>query len=231
MSKILVVEDDPLAAETVVELLSSQNHTYEIAEDGAEALSRLKHYWYDLVILDWQLPGLSGLELCRSYRAAGGKTPILMLTGKIDIEQKERGLDSGADDYLTKPYSVRELAARVRALLRRPPQLFNECSYGKLSADRKSLCISYGLQRLDLAPKEFALMEFLIQHPQSYFSAEQLLDHVWDADRNAGVDALRSCIKRLRRHIDKAGWPQMLRSSRAYGYKLDLQDSDSSDQT
>src|SRR5690349_887640 len=120
MSKILIIDDDKPLASVLGDWLRVDNHVVDLVHDGLEGVSRLEFYPYDLIILDINMPGMNGIQVCTEYRANGGKAPILMLTGRNETEQKMEGLDSGADDYLTKPFEMRELSARVRALLRRP---------------------------------------------------------------------------------------------------------------
>src|SRR5579862_8845637 len=126
MAKILLVEDDLDLISRITKWLSLERHSVEAASNGQEALDLLRDVKYDLIILDWHLPGLSGIEVCKYYRSAGGKAPVLMLTGKTDIADKEAGLDAGADDYLTKPFNPRELSARLRALARRPAETLDD---------------------------------------------------------------------------------------------------------
>ena len=229
MAKFLVVEDDPLVAQTVLDWLESEHHVGELAEDGPEGMDRLKLYLYDIAILDWQLPGITGLEICRAYRRQGGKTPILMLTGQSAIADKEAGLDAGADDYLTKPFHIRELAARVRALLRRPfdmvPSIQTED--GELRLDQKDFSLVYRQKKLVLQPKEFAVLDFLLRHQGQYFSAEQILNRVWKSESESTLDALRSCIKRLRQRIREESLPSFIQSARSYGYKFEFNAADS----
>ena len=123
MAKVLIVEDDKQLSALIVDWLTGEKYATEAVYKGTDGLERLKFYKYDVVILDWDLPGLSGVEVCRQFREEGGTTPILMLTGKKEITDKAQGLDSGADDYLTKPFDVIELSARLRALLRRPKRM------------------------------------------------------------------------------------------------------------
>lgn len=222
MAKVLIVEDDLAVANMVLDWLSKEHHIGEAVHTGLDGLDRLKFYNFDLVILDWQLPGLSGLEVCTSYRRSGGKTPILMLTGQASIDHKEAGLDAGADDYLTKPFDIRELAARVRALLRRPSDVVAPLVSGNsLSLDYKDYSLVRNGTKTKLLPKEFALLEFLMRHPGRFFTPEQLLNHVWESDSEASTQALRACVKRLRQRIDVEGEPSLIQSSRGLGYKVD----------
>jgi OmpR-family two-component system manganese-sensing response regulator len=205
MAKILVVEDDADVAATIKTFLLFEKHTIEMIANGTEAHEHLKAYPYDLIILDWHLPGMSGVDVCKEYRNRRGSTPILMLTGKNKIDEKEIGLNSGADDYLTKPFDLRELGARVRAILRRPQQMVsgnNVFSAGHISLDSgKHQATSNGAV-VDLGPREFQLLEFLLRHPNQVCTHEALLNHVWSSQSEATEEALRTAMKRLRKKID-----------------------------
>ncbi|HEY9684544.1 MAG TPA: response regulator transcription factor [Oculatellaceae cyanobacterium] len=205
MAKILVVEDDGDVAATIRTFLVFEKHTIEMIADGIEALEHLKTYPYDLIILDWQLPGMSGVDVCKEYRNWRGTTPILMLTGKNKIDEKEIGLNSGADDYLTKPFDLRELGARVRAILRRPQQMVsgnNIFSAGHIALDCTRHEATSNGAAIDLGPREFQLLEFLLRHPNQVYTHEALLNHVWSAQSEATEEALRTAMKRLRKKID-----------------------------
>ncbi len=221
MAKILIVEDDRELAEVIEDAFSKQ-HSVEIVDDGKEAIDRLKLYSYDLIILDWGLPGsVSGIDVCRTYRKAGGAGTILMLTGRNEIEDKEEGLDSGADDYLTKPFDARELMARVRALLRRPTQVIdNVIKLGALKLDCSSMCLIKDEEQISLLPREFALLEFFMKQPNRYFSAEALLDRIWSSESDTSPDTIRIYITRLRKKIDTDGQPSLIETRRNAGYML-----------
>jgi OmpR-family two-component system manganese-sensing response regulator len=221
LSKILVADDDAAVTQMVVEFLETQRHTAEAFFDGEDAYHQLRLYSYDLAVLDWAMPTMSGLDSCRKYRDGGGKTPILILTGKSTIDEKELAFNAGADDYLTKPFQIRELALRVTALLRRSPDLVMPAkSVGNLKLDYQSYSLIRDGERIPLLPKEFALVEFLLRHPDQFFTPEQLLNRVWESDSEATLDALRTCIKRIRQRVDKEGQPSLIASVRGYGYKI-----------
>lgn len=222
MAKVLLVEDDPDFNEAIQRWLENELYTVESVMDGADADQRLKVYSYDLVVLDWELPGLSGLEVCKRYRAGGGKAPILMLTAKSAISEKEAGLDSGADDYLTKPFHMKELSARLRALLRRTGR------FTETVLKARDIVLEPGLfsvtrdgQEIRLLPKEFALLEFFMRHPGEVFSADALLDRVWVSESDVTPDAVVTCIKRLRKKVDVESQSSIIRTIHGVGYKLD----------
>lgn len=203
MAKILLVEDDPDIRFAVQNCLTRESHTVELVEDGKEALERLERYQYDVILLDIELPILSGVDVCKSFRLAGGKTPVLMLTGKTAVSDKEIGLDSGADDYLTKPFDLRELLARMRALLRRGnlSSSTNLLKIGILELNTATRKINRQGVEVYLLPRDFELLELFMRFPDEIFSADALLDRVWHNDKEVGPDALRSSLRRLRQKL------------------------------
>lgn len=218
MSKILLVEDDSDLAGMVKLNLLREHSTVEVVHSGEDALDVLAVSAYDLIILDWNLPGKSGIEVCQWYRQHGGTSPVLMLTGKSADVDKEKGLDGGADDYLTKPFSMRELAARVRAVLRRSSTVTsNILTHGSYKIDPFKFHIEKGGAPVTLQPREFALFEFLMRHPGEVFSAEALLERIWRSDSEATLDALRACIKRIRKKLDD---PDVIETVHGVGYRL-----------
>jgi DNA-binding response OmpR family regulator len=220
MAKILLVEDDAMLTNMVRTYLLFEHHVVETLSDGSEAVIHLRTYDYELVLLDWELPGTSGPEICQSFRASGKNTPVLMLTGKNTVDNKITGLDAGADDYLTKPFSMQELGARVRALLRRGSgQVSNVLVIGELTLDSSKFKVSKAGQDIALLPKEFQLLEFMMRHPNQFYTAEALLNSVWPSDSEATTEALKSTMKRMRAKIDPSG--QLLKTIRGVGYSLD----------
>ena len=224
MAKILLVEDDLALKTTVENWLTMQHYSIETAETGDDAVHMLRVYEYDAIVLDWELPGMHGIEVLKEYRRHGGKSPVIMLTGKVSLDNKEQGLDSGADDYLTKPFELKELSARLRAVLRRPANLNdNILRLGRLSLDPGKYRITMDGTDLDLAPTEFSLLEFLMRHPNEVFSADALLERVWAAKSNATSDTVRAYVKRVRDKIDGGGQSSMIKTVHGVGYKLEHQ--------
>lgn len=220
MAKILLAEDDRDLSEVITFALKTKGHIVQPAYDGISAAMYLKTGHFDLVIMDWMLPSLSGIEVCRQYRAAGGKTPVLVLTAKTTIDDRETGLDSGADDYLTKPFDQRELAARVRALLRRPDSvLSNTLTAGGVEMDTASCSVKLNGQALHLRPKEYTLLEFFLRHPNQAFSTDALLQRVWLDDSAATPDNLKTHVKMLRRKLGPEG-DAIIRTVKGRGYIL-----------
>lgn len=224
MAKILIVEDDPATANLISDCVASDKHTYEIVNSGKEALDRLKLYHFDLVVLDWQLPDIEGIEVLQSHRDRGGQTPILMLTGMSHIKDKETGFAAGADDYLTKPFYASELIARVKALLRRPSQIVStKLTFGDISLDSSSHEVFKNGKKIDLLPKEFAVLELFMRNPNQVYSLEVILDRVWHSESETTPESVRTCMQRLRRKIDSEGKPSLIATVYGVGYKLDTE--------
>ncbi|CAN5463976.1 response regulator transcription factor [soil metagenome] len=221
MAKIIMVDDDVALCGVVKDWLESQGHTMETVFTGRDGEDFLTTYKYDLIILDWTLPDLAGVDICGKMRRNGVQTPILMLTGKTHIDDKEKGLDAGADDYLTKPFDLKELSARVRAILRRPEQVTgNLIVRGDLRLDTSSRKFMVKDQELKLYPRDFALLEFFMRHPNQVFPAETLVNRVWSADTAAGTDTVRTAIKRLRQQLESVGLKETLSTVYGVGYQL-----------
>jgi DNA-binding response OmpR family regulator len=227
MARIFVVEDDVKLCRLIKDQLAIDNHTTEFVHDGHEGMQCLKVYSYDLIILDWELPGATGMEILADFRRRGGKTSVLVLTGRDSIDDKLTGLDAGADDYLTKPFHGNELAARVRALLRRPEAYLGEIlRAGELSLDAANFQVKRGNEEIKLLPKEFALLEFFMRSPNRVFPQAAVLNRVWPNDSDATVDALTTCMGRLRKKIDVAGQPSIIRTVHGVGYRLVTDDQE-----
>ncbi len=222
VAKILVVEDEKTLADTVAAWLAMQEkHAVEVVNDGQEALEYLLALEYDAIVLDWNLPGMSGVELLREFRGAGGRTPVLMLTGKDRIDDKEEGLDSGADDYLTKPFEIKELAARLRALLRRPVAYAGTTmEIGKLKLDTRSRQATVDGRHIHLKPIEFSLLEFFMRHKDQVISTEALIGRVWGSSSEVSIDAVYTCINRLRRNLGRGKGIPQIKTVHGIGYKL-----------
>jgi DNA-binding response OmpR family regulator len=220
VAKILLVEDEHDLAEAIVDWLADEYHVVEVAEDGSDVLPRFAATGYDLAILDIMLPGVDGLTICRRLRESGASIPILMLTAKKSIESKEAGLDAGADDYLTKPFQLRELSARVRALLRRPltqPRDVLRCV--GLTLDRRTCTVTKHGSLLKLLPKEFAMLELFMRHPNEVISIDALLDRVWGTQSSIVPETVRTNIKTLRKKIEGSG--VSIQTIHSLGYRLE----------
>lgn len=231
MTRILVLEDDEDALATLAHLLLKEGYSVERAATGTDALHLLGCSSFELLILDCVVPDMSGLDVCKAYRQRKGEAPVLFLTGKDLIADKERGFMAGADDYLTKPFHITELLLRVRALLRRHKSITEDMlEFGELVLDSKTRQVRRGNDIIHLPPKEFNLLQFLMRHPTEVFSASVLLLHVWPSESAATEQTVRTCVKRLRESIDRANQPSYIQNHRSHGYKLNselakLQDS------
>lgn len=222
MSKILVIEDDHSIRVTIEDYLSSLSHVVEAVEYGQEGLDLLASYPYDLIILDLTLPDMDGRDILSEFRGKGGTTPVLILSGRRSVEEKEAGLDSGADDYLVKPFDMRELNARLKALLRRPANLNQEKHrVGDFALDPDSCAIVRKNTTIKLQPKEFALMELFMRYPDKIFSSDALLDRVWASASETSPETVRVHITKLRSKVDVDGRPSVITTVKGVGYKLD----------
>ena len=223
MAKVLVVEDYEPMASALEDWLTHERHVVEVVANGDEALNRLRVYKYDVVALDLNLPGLNGLEVCRQFRARGGTTPILILTGQGTVEDKETGLDTGADDYLVKPFEFKELSARIRALLRRTAsEKTNVLTAGPLVLDLRSHKAMKRGQEIHLSPTELSLLEFFMRHPNQFFTSEALLDRVWRSTAMTSLDTVRSYIRILRRKIDTQEQGSFISTGHGSGYMFEI---------
>ncbi len=219
MAKILLVDDDDELLSVVSESLTKDGHKIELCYSKTEANEMLGDNQFDLLVFDVTLPDGSGFDLCKEYRARGGITPILMLTGKSDERDKELGLDLGADDYLTKPFGLRELAARMRALLRRPAAMVAEVvQLNNLKIDLSNRKLFRNDQEVRLQPLDFSLLEFFIKHPNQVLSQETILNRVWNSYTESGVEALRAAVKRIRKEIDQEGSESLIETIHKVGY-------------
>lgn len=221
MTKILVVEDDKTLATTVSDWLKYEHYLVEVVPSGQAALDRLGTSQYDVIVLDLALPGIGGIEVLRQYRARGGATPVLILTGKGELDEKEQGFEAGADDYLTKPCHLRELSARVKALLRRPKLVVgNTLKAGELELDPNAFKVMRNGVEVQLARMEFALLEFLMRHPGQVFSPEALLERVWQSESERSPESIRTLIKKLRKKIDAPDGESHIENVHGVGYRL-----------
>jgi two-component system response regulator MprA len=213
-SRILVVEDDPRLAATLDRVLSAEGHDIEVAPDGNEALRRAREHSFDLVVLDIMLPGLDGISVCRKLRSTGS-VPILLLTALGGTQDRVRGLDSGADDYLVKPFAYEELLARVRALLRRGAPS-EHLRFGDLRLEPASRAAWRGDREIELTATEFDLLQHFVRHPRQVLSREQLIDAVWKGDAESD-NVVAVYVGYLRQ---KLGEPRLLHTVRGAGYAL-----------
>jgi DNA-binding response OmpR family regulator len=221
---ILVVEDERKMAALLRRVLVEERHSVDLAYDGPGGLDLALSDTYDIIILDLMLPGLDGIELCRQVRAERITTPILMLTARKAIDDRVKGLKTGADDYLVKPFAMEELLARIEALLRRRDQAFQEISelrVGELSLNLVRHEVRRDGRVIELTSKEFALLEFLMRHPRQVLTRTQIMDHVWRYDLEASSKIVDIYIHYLRDKIDQ-GFPRaLIKTVRSVGYKIE----------
>ena len=222
MAKILIVEDDVLISKTVAEWITAEKHTVETAGSGEDGLQLLENFDYDVVLLDWSLPGISGVDVCRGYRAAGGKGWVIFLTGKSAVDDKVEGLDVGADDYLTKPFSMHELLARIRSALRRSDAHYQaELKIGDVFLSLAAQTCTVRDVSVHLMPKEVALLEFLMRNPDRQFSTKKLLDAVWPSDAGVSEGIVRTYIRTLRQKLAALGKPDFVKTILGSGYLIE----------
>lgn len=227
MARILLVEDEPHLAKLMADWLERDLHTVDRAEDGYQALSMLETNLnnYDVIVLDIMLPGKDGIDICQSYRRAQGTARILMATAKDTIDDKEKGFKAGADDYITKPFHLKELSARVCALLRRGLLITNEpLKFRDIVLDQFERKVVKGGKEVHLSPKEFHLLEFFMKNPSHVFSSRAILEHVWEPGSDSMDDTIRGHINRLRRKLDTPGKPSIISNVYGFGYKLEPDD-------
>lgn len=221
MPKALVADDDPRILQLVTDWLEHHQFQLDTVSDGVQAQEMLDHSQYDVLIFDWDMPKMSGVDLVKWFRAKGGTTPILLLTGKSSIDEKEDGFRAGADDYLTKPFDLRELSARLTALLRRGNVAASrKVQVGALSVDPESHSAVVNGNQLKLTATEFAVLEFLSRHPNQVFSADALIGRVWPSSSEISPDTVRVYIKRLREKLTAAGQAELIQNVHGVGYKL-----------
>lgn len=232
--RILLVDDEIELTEPLSRLLQRQGYAVEVASDGQAGCDMATRHTYDLLILDWMLPGKTGLEICREVRSLGKTTPVLFLTAKDTVDDRVEGLDAGADDYLVKPFELRELLARVRALLRRPPivdvaeakttpeqtQSTMTLRFEDLMLDIANRVASRGDRTVDLSEKEVQLLAYLMRSPQQLLTHAQIYDAVWGEGSAPSSNALAAQMRLLRKKIEHSGYPVLIHTVYGKGYRF-----------
>lgn len=225
MAKILLAEDDIRMSQIIADWLIGEGYIVEVTHDGRDAKERLCLSVYDLLILDWDMPHMTGIELSKYFRQSGGQTPIIMLTGKSKIDDKEIGLDSGTDDYITKPFELRELSARIRAVLRRPavvkPKILR-CA--GLELDILAREVRKDGKPVEMMPRELSVLEFLMLNANQVFSIEALQARIWPSDSETSPYALRVHIARIRNKIEDDDEKPFIKTIRGEGYMFDARE-------
>jgi DNA-binding response OmpR family regulator len=220
MTRVLV-EDESKLAGVLAERLGAAQYTVDLAGDGEEALAFASTTRYDAIVLDLQLPRIDGLEVCRRLRSSGALTPILLLTARDSVQDKIVGLDNGADDYLTKPFALGELLARLRALLRREAsQKDGKLRFLDLTLDPATQIVRWGERQVDLTAREFRILATLMHHPGWVVSREMIIEGVWGFGFSDSSNLVEVYIRRVRRKLAEAGAPPLIGTVRGAGYRL-----------
>ena len=221
---ILVVDDEPAVRESLLTALELESYRVVAVENGLKAMMTLADSTFDAVVLDLAMPYVDGLEVCRRVRAGGNDVPILMLTAKDALDDRVAGLEAGADDYLPKPFALRELVARLRAIMRRrlagAPGGAESLAFHDLRLDRRTHRAWRGTRPLELTRTEFLLLECFLEHPEQVLGRSQILLRVWGYDFGSGSNSLGVYIGYLRRKLEQAGEPRLLQTVRSVGYVL-----------
>ena len=218
---ILLVEDEVKLARFVELELSSEGYHTSVAHDGIAGLTLARESSPELVILDWMLPGLSGVEVCRRLRATGNKVPVIFLTAKDEVSDRVAGLDAGADDYLVKPFSIEELLARVRAHLRRTQEVdLDVLQFEDLSLNRRTREVFRGKRAIELTAKEFDLLDYLLSHPRQVYTRDQILERVWGYDFGGDSNIIEVYVRYLRLKLEENNEKRLIHTVRGVGYVL-----------
>jgi DNA-binding response OmpR family regulator len=220
---ILLVEDEVKLARFVELELTSEGYQVSVANDGMTGLTLARESTPDLAILDWMLPGLTGVELCRRLRATGSKIPVILLTAKDEISNRVAGLDAGANDYVVKPFSIEELLARIRAHLRRTEEDKQDADilvFEDLSLNRHTREIFRGKRNIELTVKEFDLLEYLMSNPRQVFTRDQILEKVWGYDFVGDSNVIEVYIRYLRLKLEENNEKRLIHTVRGVGYAL-----------
>ena len=219
--RLLVVEDEENLRTVIRKRLTKEGYRVDACADGQEALDYMAVSPYDTVILDIMMPKMSGMEVLKKMRAGGDQTPVLFLTAKDGIEDRVKGLDSGADDYLVKPFAFEELLARIRVMIRRQSDsASDEMTLADLTVDAGKHSVTRGGKAIELSAKEFAVLEYLMRHQGQVLSREQIEQHVWDFDYEGGSNMVDVYIRYLRRKLDEGYEKKLIHTVRGAGYVM-----------
>ena len=215
-----MVDDEPAVRQALERALGLDRYDVRTAADGRAALDHLVDHRVDAIVLDVSMPGVDGLEVCRRLRAAGDRTPVLMLTARDAVDDRVAGLDAGADDYLVKPFALKELKARLRALLRRTDASGAPLRFADLELDPSAREVRRGGRRIELSRTEFSLLELFLEHPRQVLTRSAIFERVWGYDFGATSNALGVYVGYLRRKTEAGGEPRLLHTVRGVGYVL-----------
>jgi two-component system OmpR family response regulator len=220
-SHILVVEDEAKLAQFIELELKYEGYQVTVTQDGLAGLTAAREVQPDLILLDWMLPGISGLEICRRLRLTGDKVPIILLTAKDDISDRVSGLDAGADDYIVKPFSLEELLARVRAHLRRTQEENSDLvQFSDLRLNRSTREVTRNDRAIELTAKEFELLEYLMSHPRQVLTRDQILERVWGYDFMGDSNIIEVYVRYLRLKLEAQEEKRLIQTVRGVGYVL-----------
>lgn len=220
--RVLVVEDEAKVASFIARGLGEAGYTVDVASQGPAALEEATVNDYDLILLDVMLPGIDGWEVLSRYREGGGNSPVMMLTARNAVEDKVRGLDSGADDYLTKPFALTELLARVRVLLRREDRKAPILKLADLELNPASREVRRAEKKINLSAREYALLEYFMRHQDRILSRSLVLEHVWDYSFDPETNVVDVYVSYLRNKIDRGFDPPLIHTMRGVGYRFGL---------
>ena len=222
--KILVVEDDRELSRAIKRLLEFNKYEVDVAFDGLEALDKVYYNEYDALILDYMMPKMDGITTLKTLRANDNNVPVLMLTAKASIDDKVEGLDAGADDYLTKPFQIKELLARVRALLRRKGEVIISLEFGDFTLDPNTAEVVSKDNRVNLTNKEYQLLELFIRNKNVLLSTEKIMNTIWDFDSQAEINVVWQFISNIRKKLKSIGSEYTIQAVRGIGYRLGKND-------
>jgi two-component system, OmpR family, manganese sensing response regulator len=223
--KILLVDDEPALTDPLSRLLTREGYVVDIAKDGRAGANLVSAGNYDLLILDWMLPDLTGVQICQQLRSRGDLTPVLFLTAKDTLDDRVLGLDAGADDYLVKPFELRELLARVRALLRRAQAVDLNPTQARLQVDELGLDVDNQLayirdRSIELSDKETQLLSYLMQHPGQVVTHDRIQAHLWGQTNPPSSNVLAALVRLLRRKLEVPNSPELIQTVYGKGYRL-----------
>lgn len=221
MAKLLFAEDDQEFASAMLDWFTLEKYAVEHVSTGSDAWEYMRSFGYDAVILDWEMPGMSGPEVCKLARQNGNDVPIIMLTGRKTTDDTLCGIDSGADDYLCKPVDPRLVLAKLKALLRRTEHRTDDTLKAQnVVLDPTKHTVTQDDRPLSLYPKEFALLEFMMRHPNRVFTSDELIASVWSADEEVTGESVRACVFRLRKKLNQPGKKSLIDNVYSVGYVL-----------
>ncbi|MGE5323573.1 MAG: response regulator transcription factor [Actinomycetota bacterium] len=224
--RILVVEDDPKSARTLVKGLEADRFAVDLASDGEEGLQLATEVDYDLVVLDWILPRLDGMTVLRKLRRAGSPARVLFLSAHHEISDRVKALESGADDFLAKPFSFEELRARVHALLRRPQELLDKLSVDDLELDRLRRIVTRGGKTIKLTQREYAVLEYMMRNAGRTVTRSMIVEHVWNLGFEGLTNIVDVYIKYLRTKVDDGFGRPLIHTTRGIGYQISVEPAD-----